>query len=110
MLLDWHEQLLAISDVGVYHVSVIQSPPRFVQGLIGRAIGKFYTEVVSDDRALILFIDDIESFASQAGFTIDDDPTLVLVDSSGDVLGFVKGENTQRNINKLQELLSSLST
>lgn len=108
-LLDWHEQLLAISDVRVYHVSVIQSPPRFVQGLIRRAIGKFYEDTVSGDHALILFIDDIESFASQAGFSIDDDPTIVLVDRSGNVLGFVKGEKTQRNINRLQELMTSLS-
>lgn len=109
MLLDWHEQLLAFNDMEVFHVSVIQSPPRFVQGIIRRAIGKFYEDTVSGDHAVVLFLDDIESFASQAGFHIDDEPTIVVVDGSGEVMGFVKGEKTKGNISRLQELVSYLN-
>jgi hypothetical protein len=109
MLLDWHEDLVSISKsnntMGVYHFSVIQSPPRFVQGIIRRAIGKFYEGIVPDEQAVILFNNDIDAFASQAGFPIDDEPTIVVVDGNGAVIGFVKGENSPSNIEKLKELV-----
>lgn len=113
LLLDWHQELLNISamygGIEIYHIPVIESPPRFVQGFIRRGMRKFFEPAVSEDQAVLLFVEDVQTFSSQTGIPIDTKPAVALVHTDGSLAGYIKGESSPENIEALKNFAAALS-
>jgi len=101
-LIEWHEALSArlVFDDAVmpYHFPAMSSPPFFVKGMIARAMGEEYENTVPMDQAGVLYLDDLEEFATAAGLVADGQPTIVIADPAGKPLQAFKGEATEENV------------
>ena len=108
-LLDWQASIteqggLPEGIIG-YHFPVMESPPFFVKGIIRGAMSDSYEPTVSPEKSGVLFVDDLTQFAVTAGLTLDQEPTIALVDGEGNVLSQIKGNISPENIAALQALL-----
>jgi hypothetical protein len=110
-LLDWQK---AIDEKGglpagvvAYHFPVMESPPFFVKGLIRGAMADSYEGVVPSDKSGVLFVDELPTFASKAGLTLDTEPTIIVVDGSGKVLSELKGGVSEEALIKLFAMLGN---
>lgn len=113
VLLEWQAWLESSGTLpagaAIYHFPVIESPPRFIRGAIRRAMRRTFADRVPDDRAAMLFVDDSAAFATAAGLTIDEAPTLVLADARARPLWLFKGGPDEANTTALLQALASLS-
>jgi hypothetical protein len=111
-LLEWQryfdEHPSLLGPVAAYHVPVIGKVPFFVKGAIRKGMGNAYGEYTDKARIVVLFVKDVASFAEASGFELDGRPTLVLTDRDGAIAGILKGELSDRNAERLQEMLASL--
>jgi hypothetical protein len=110
-LLDWQK---AIDEKGglpvgvvAYHFPVMESPPFFVKGLIRGAMADSYEGIVPNDKSGVLFVDKLPTFASKAGLTLDTEPTIIVVDGSGNVLSELKGGVSEEALTKLFAILGN---
>ena len=113
MLLDWQrwldeEEPLA-ERLRVYHFPVIENPPRFIRGVIRRAVRKLFDGQVPLSQAAVLYVSDSSAFAASAGIEIDENPTLVIADAAHRPLVLIKGGPSDENTTRLLEALASLA-
>jgi hypothetical protein len=96
VLLAWHaaleEQGAFDADTMAYHFPVMESPPFFVKGIIRKAMAESYEGKVPLNQAGVLYVKDLEDFAAAAGLTLDEQATIVLVTSDGQLHEVFKGE------------------
>jgi hypothetical protein len=85
----------------------MESPPFFVKGLIRGAMADSYEGVVPSDKSGVLFVDELPTFASKAGLTLDTEPTIIVVDGSGKVLSELKGGVSEEALIKLFAMLGN---
>lgn len=94
-LLDWQAALDAAgvfsNRVMPYHFSAMSSPPFFVKGMISGAMSKSYEGRFPMSQAGILYLKDLEEFAAEVELPLDDQPTIVIADASGQPLLLYKG-------------------
>lgn len=111
-LLEWQrwldEAALLPPGVRVYHVPVIESPPRFIRGTIRRATRRTFEGLVPLDQAVLLFVDSSPAFAAAAGIEIDGEPTLVVIDRERRPLAQIKGGPSEENTTALRAALAAL--
>lgn len=95
-LLAWHaaleEQGAFDADTLAYHFPVMESPPFFVKGIIRKAMAESYEGKVPLNQAGVLYVKDLEAFAAAAGLALDEQATIVLVTSDGQLHEVFKGE------------------
>jgi len=112
LLLDWQTWLdehdILSDALRAYHFPVIENPPRFIRGVIRRAVRRLFDGRVPLSQAAVLYVGDSAAFAASAGIEIDEDPTLVIADAQHRPLVLIKGgpsdENTARFLAALTEL------
>ena len=105
----WLDEAAVLPDgVRVYHVPVIESPPRFIRGTIRRATRRTFEGLVPLDQAVLLFVDSSPDFAAAAGIEIDGEPTLVIADRDHRPLRQIKGGPTAENTAALLAALAAL--
>ncbi len=110
-LLDWQAALEAegvFSDTVVaYHFPAMSGPPFFVKGIISRAMSESYEGKVPMDQAGVLFLDDLEEFAAEAGLELDDQATIVIADSAGRPMVVFKGVLSDEGLAELVAAINS---
>ncbi len=108
-LLLWHQQLISSPmydpSVQIYHLPVIAGAPGFVKGFIRNGLAKVYSQTVSEENIAVLFVKDAEKFAKEAGLPFGQEAVVAVVDSGGDVKGWVQGEFTSRKLDEIFSLL-----
>lgn len=112
LLLDWQtwldEQDILSDNLRAYHFPVIENPPRFIRGVIRRAVRRLFDGRVALSQAAVLYVGDSAAFAASAGIELDEDPTLVIADARHRPLVLIKGgpsdENTARFLTALAQL------
>ncbi len=97
-----------VSDVPVYHFSVLSKVPFFVKGTIRNALFEGFVGIVDPSRVGVLFVSNTATFADQAGIPFDQESTLAVLTSDGIVAGYVKGSLTPLKLEKLQKILAEL--
>ncbi|MDD3930059.1 MAG: hypothetical protein PHY87_09695 [Sphaerochaeta sp.] len=109
--IEWQKRLVEtgspLREVPIYHVAVIDGAPFFVRGAIRKGIAKEYEQVVEPSFGMVLFLSKAERFASEAGITIDGQPTLVVLTQDGTVKGFVKGAFSEESRSQLAQILGT---
>ena len=97
-LLDWQaaldEQNVFNSNVKAWHFPVLSGPPFFVKGLITNAMRDAYEGKIELSRGAVLFVDELDDFARDAGLVVDDEATIVITDANAQQLQTFKGDLT----------------
>jgi len=108
-LLLWQKTLtehpLYRSDVPIYHLPVIAGAPGFVKGFIRKGLGSVYQGIVDEEHVAVLFVKDGEKFASQAKLPFNEGAVITVVNSKGEIKGFVHGDVTPLKVEKIISLL-----
>jgi len=86
------EQDVFSQQVMSYHFPAMPSPPFFVKGIIAGAMADSYEGKVPLDQAGVMYLDDLDEFAGESGLALDEQPTIVIADASGQPLQVFKGE------------------
>ncbi len=114
LLLDWQAWLDASDSlpagIRVYHFPVIENPPRFIRGVIRRAVRRLFDGKVPLSQAAVLYVSDSAAFAESAGIVIDEDPTLVIADAQHRPLALIKGGPSEENIALFTAAVAELGT
>lgn len=110
-LLSWQA---AIDETGglpdgivVYHFPALQDSFFLPSGIIRNAMAKSYKEKVPLNQAGVLFVKDLEKFLSSAGIVLDDQATIITVDTNGKVLTQIKGTYSEEKLSLLRENLQT---
>jgi len=113
LLLDWHRWLTTQAalpeGVRIYHFPVLENPPRFIRGVIRRAMRKLFDGTVPLSQAAVLYVPDSAAFAAAAGIEVDDNPTLVIADAQHRPLRQFKGGPDEANIAAFRAAMAQLS-
>jgi hypothetical protein len=113
LLLDWHRWLTTQAElpegVRIYHFPVLENPPRFIRGVIRRAMRKLFDGTVPLSQAAVLYVQDSAAFAAAAGIEVDDNPTLVIADAQRRPLRWFKGGPDQENTAAFRAAMLQLS-
>jgi hypothetical protein len=113
LLLDWHRWLTTQAalpeGVRIYHFPVLENPPRFIRGVIRRAMRKLFDGTVPLSQAAVLYVPDSAAFAAAAGIEMDDKPTLVIADAQRRPLRQFKGGPDEANIAAFRAAMAQLS-
>ena len=109
-LIEWHtvleERNILNQNINSYHFPVMKSPPFFVKGIIRNAMAEVYEGTTALDQAGVLYVKNLAKFANQAGLTLDEKPTLVLLNDQGKILGEIKGSVSEDTIQQLTVLIT----
>lgn len=113
VLLDWHKALQSrgvIPDRAMpWHFPIMESPPFFVKGLIKRGIAKSFSGLLPEHQGAVLFIDDLDTFATAANIPADGQATIVVY-ADGMVQEVFKGELTEQGVSEIIAALDRLDT
>jgi hypothetical protein len=90
-----------------YHYPVLQDSFFLPSGIIRNAMAKSYEEKVPLNQAGVLFVKDLEKFVNSAGIALDDQATVITVDSNGRVLTQIKGTYSEAQLASLRESLKA---
>lgn len=111
-LLDWHDALVErgvfSDDVMPYHFPVLAGVPFFVKGMISGAMSETYEGRVPPDQAGLLFIKDLDKFASAAGLTADGQSTIVIASADATPLRSFKGEISEQGVDEIVAAIEEL--
>ncbi len=114
LLLDWQtwldERAILTESLRAYHFPVIENPPRFIRGVIRRAVRRLFDGRVPLSQAAVLYVGDSAAFAASAGIEIDEEPTLVIADARRQPLVLIKGGPTDENTARFLAALAALGT
>lgn len=114
LLLDWQRWLeeseVLTDNLRAYHFPVIENPPRFIRGIIRRAVRRLFDGRVPLSQAAVLYVSDSAAFAGSAGIEIDEDPTLVIADAQHRPLVLIKGGPSDENTARFLAALARLGT
>ncbi|MBN2860762.1 MAG: hypothetical protein JXK93_10910 [Sphaerochaetaceae bacterium] len=110
-MLAWQDSLSSDSAIPaatrIYHMPIIEGLPFFLKGIVRDGMRESYRGAVSDSNIAVLFLKDMKAFIEDAGIPFSYEPTLVILESNGNVRTYVKGAPDERNLSKIREALSS---
>jgi len=110
-MLAWQQSLSSDSAIPaatrIYHMPIIEGLPFFLKGIVRDGMKDSYRGAVPDSNIAVLFLKDMKSFIEEAGIPFSYEPTLVILESNGNVLTYVKGAPDERNLSKIREAFIS---
>ncbi len=95
----------APENLVIYHIPVIEGLPFFLRGIVRNGMRDEYQETIGDEHIAVLFVKSMQSVFEGTGIPFTYEPTLVAVDSSHRIQGYIKGLPTEENLLHLISLM-----
>jgi hypothetical protein len=93
-------------NIIAYHFPVMKHVPFFVRGMVVSSFADAFEATVPANQSGMLFVDDLDVFAKENSFTVDQGPLILFVSAKGNILGSLSGELSDQKLAEFKTILN----
>jgi hypothetical protein len=93
-------------NILAYHFPVMKHVPFFVRGMVVSSFSDAFEATVPANQSGMLFVDDLDVFAKENNFTVDQGPLILFISTEGNILDSLSGELSDQKLTEFKTLLN----